>query len=104
MTEKRLKALFDRCNFLNIGCESDYMQLGRKAHRLYKHIEKFNNELTVLLGKKLQEKEFEESDEEPVPYMLCKGCKHLKYTKLEFDSVAKFYCTANCHNTCKGEI
>ena len=28
----------------------------------------------------------------------CEGCEYLKYMQLEFDTCAKWYCTANCHH------
>lgn len=58
MTDKdRKKALFDKVNFITLGCESDYKYRfkNKKIHRLYLRIEKYLYKLAILMSKELEE-------------------------------------------------
>lgn len=47
MTNERLKAIFDKHNFLTLAAESDYEQISKKALRLAKKIDKYNFKLLL---------------------------------------------------------
>lgn len=53
MTKQRLKAIFDKHNFLTLATESDYEQISSKALRLAKKIEKCNYKLLLEIEKEL---------------------------------------------------
>lgn len=58
MTDKvRKKALFDKVNFMTLGCESDYKYRfkNKKIHRLYLRIERCLYKLAILMEKELDE-------------------------------------------------
>ena len=53
--EKRKKALFDKVNFMCLGCESDYERLfkNKKILKLYKKIEKELIKLAYLMAEEI---------------------------------------------------
>lgn len=53
--KERKKALFDKVNFMDLGCESDYMTRFKnpKIYRLYKQIDKRLHKLVLLMEKEL---------------------------------------------------
>ena len=53
MTKQRLKAIFDKHNFLTLATESDYEQVSKKAVKLARKIEKYNYKLLLEIEKEL---------------------------------------------------
>ena len=53
--EERKKALFDKVNFMSLGCESDYERLfkNKKILKLYKKIEKEVTKLVYLMAEEI---------------------------------------------------